>query len=194
MKSILTPKFRLSYPALFEPVLNKESGKLEYRCAALFKKGENLDALKALAQETCAEKWGKDASKWPKPMRSPFRLQEERMKDGVLPEGLEEGAVFINLKASEKKKPAIVDENVVDIIDQSQIYAGCWVRAKVTCYAYGGPGTGYQAGVAFGLGNVQKMADDKPLGGGRTRPEDDFAPVSTGTEFGNASTPASIFG
>lgn len=180
---VMTPKFRVSWPNVFTPKLNNLSNKEEYSVTALFAKNADLTALKVAAQKAMEKKWGKEQSKWPKNIRSPFRLQEERMKDGVLPPGHEEGAVFINLKS--KDRPQIVDAQVQDIIDTSAFYAGCYARATVNAYAYGGPGTGISAGVAFGLGNIQKLADGEPLGGGRTKAEDDFEAIE-GTEIGNA--------
>lgn len=193
MKPTLTPKFRVSFPNVFKPRLNDQNGKQEYSIVALFKKGENLDALKKLAQNAIEKKWGNDPKKWPVNLRSPFRLQEERRKDGVLPLGYEEGAVFVNLKSIQR--PGLVDASVQDIIQETDFYAGCWARATVSAYAYGGPGTSFAAGVAFGLGNVQKMEEGVPLGG-RTKPEDDFQAIqgAPGTELGNPASANSIFG
>ena len=175
MPSVLTPKFRVSYPNVFKPKKNELSGKDEFNVVALFPKGADLSGLKAAAQKAIVEKWGPDKAKWPANLRTPFRDQAEKAKDvdgkRVLPPGHEEGAIFLNLKSTQK--PGVVDQSVQDIIDESQFYAGCWARASVNAYAYDQKGN---RGVSFGLGNIQKIAEGEPLGN-RARPEAEFAPV-----------------
>lgn len=177
MANINTPQFRVSYPNVFKARRNELNGQDEYSVVALFKKGEDLKVLKEAAQKAIVEKWGPDKEKWPKNLRSPFRDQAERAKevDGkrILPAGHEEGAIFLNLKT--KQRPGVVDQNVQDIIDESQFYAGCWARASVNAFAYDQKGN---RGVSFGLGNIQKVKDDEPLGN-RAKPEQDFAPIQT---------------
>ena len=176
MANINTPTFRVSYPNVFKAKRNDLNGQDEFSIVALFKKGEDLSALKAAAQKAIVDKWGPDKEKWPKNLRSPFRDQAERAKDvdgkRILPAGHEEGAIFLNLKS--KQRPGVVDQNVQDIIDESQFYAGCFARASVNAFAYDQKGN---RGVSFGLGNIQKVKDGEPLGN-RARPEADFAPIA----------------
>lgn len=177
MASILTPKFRVSYPKVFKPEVNKLSGKTEYSVVALFDKDADLKVLKEAAKKAIEEKWGKDPAKHPKNLKSPFRDQAEKAKDvegkRVLPAGHTEGAIFMNLKTT--KRPGVVDEHVQSIIDESMFYAGCYARASVSCYAYDQAGN---RGVSFGLTNIQKVADGEPFSG-RPTAEAEFAPVST---------------
>lgn len=193
MANVMTPKFRVSYPNVFKPKKNQLSGKDEYSVVALFPKGTDLSVLQKAAKEAIEAKWGPDKAKWPKNLRNPFRDQGERAKEDeatgklVLPAGYEEGAIYLNLKSSQR--PGIVDQNVQDIIDESQFYAGCWARATVSCYAYDQAGN---RGVAFGLGNIQKVAEGDPLGG-RTRPQDDFAAIDGAGEMSSKST-SDLFG
>ncbi len=177
MSNVMTPVFRASYPALFKSKLNDLNGEQEYSVVALFPKNADMSKLKAAAQAVIEEKWGKEKNKWPKNLKSPFRLQEEREKydeetgKKLLPAGHEAGAIFMNLKS--KQKPGLVNADVQDILDASEIYAGCYCRATVRPYAYEVKGN---AGIAFGLQNVQKVKDGDPLSG-RTKATDDFAPV-----------------
>ncbi len=169
---VKTPKFRANFPALFKMQKNKLSGKDEYTLTALFPKGTDLSSLKSAARAAAEDKWGKDQSKWPKLLKMPFRDQKESANnEGVLPVGHEEGAIFMTFKS--QQKPGVVDHNVNEIIDESQIYSGCWCVATVRPYAFDNGGN---RGIAFGLGNVQKVGDGEPLGG-RTRAQDDFAPI-----------------
>jgi hypothetical protein len=182
----VTPTFRVSYPKLFKPELNNLNGKMEYSVVALFKKGEDISKLKAVVKAAIEKKWGADPSRWPKKVgadgkavnaiRSPFRDQAERKKakdDGTifLPPGYEDGAVFINLRTTQR--PVIVDQKKNDIIDETQVYAGCWCKAYVSAFAYDQKGN---QGVSLSLGGIQKVKDDEPISG-RPRAEDMFSPI-----------------
>lgn len=187
MSVIMTPDFRASYVKLLKAEKNNLNGKMEYSVVALFPAGANLDKLKAAALEACVKKWGADKAKWPQKnpvtgtggVRSPFRDQAERGKMDeatqklILPPGYAAGAIFINLKS--EQKPGVVDENVQDIIDSTKLYSGCWLRATVNAFAYEQKGN---AGVSFGLNNVQFVKHDEPIGGNRTKATDDFAPIA----------------
>ena len=185
MANVNTPTFRVSYPNVFKARKNDLNGKDEFSVVALFKKGEDLSKLKDAAQKAIVDKWGADKTKWPTNLRSPFRDQSERAKDvsgkRILPPAHEEGAIFLNLKSSQR--PGVVDQNVEDIIDESQFYAGCYARASINAYAYDIKGN---RGVSFGLGNVQKVKDGEPLGN-RAKPEQDFAPIETSANASVAS-------
>lgn len=183
-----TPKFRVSFPAVFEQT--EYQGKKFYSVMALFPKDADLSQLKEQAEKAVIEKWGADKNKWPKNLRSPFRDQSEKAyagDDGTqkLPKGHEEGAIFMNFKSNQR--PSVVDQNVQEILDQNEFYAGCWAIASVQAYAYDHMGN---RGVSFGLGNIQKVGDGEPLGG-RTRPEDDFKPIETAGSSQGESTDSS---
>lgn len=168
----MTPKFRVSYPKVFEAELNTLSGKKEFSVVALFKKGEDITALKKAAHAAAVKKWGPDQLEWPENMKSPFRDQGERAKkiEGkkIMPPGYEAGAVFLNLKSAQK--PGLVNQKVEDIIDETEFYAGCYARATINAYAYDIKGN---KGIAFGLGNLQKVSEGEPFGS-RTKAADDF--------------------
>jgi len=75
------------------------------------------------------------------------------------------------LNANSATKPNIVDKNVQAILDSTEVYSGCYGRASITFYPFN---TNGNRGIACGLQNLQKLADGEPLGGGRSRAEDDF--------------------
>lgn len=178
MARIVTPKFRVSYPNVFTAKKNELNGKEEYSMVCLFEKGADLSALKNAVKEAMEEKWGSDQKKWPTNIRSPFRDQGEKVKldpetgNKMLPSGLVEGAIFITVKS--KDRPQLVDQNKQEIFEASEFYAGCYARASVNVYAYDAKGN---KGVAFGLGNIQKLADGEPLTG-RPKAQDEFTPVA----------------
>lgn len=179
--SVMTPKFRVSYPNVFKPKRNELSKKDEYSVVALFPKDADLSALKAAVKKVIEDKLGADEKKWPKNIRLPFRDQGEKKKTNdegkeVLPSGHVEGAIFLNLKSA--TRPGVVNQNVEDIIDETDFYAGCWARATVNPYYYDQAGN---KGVSLGLVNIQKVGEGDPLSG-RSTPTDDFAPVTTTTK------------
>lgn len=192
MANVMTPHFKASYPNLLKPKRNDLNGKDEYSVTALFAKGTDLSALKKAAQDAIVAKWGADKTKWPQNLKSPFRDQAEKAKfvDGkrILPAGHEEGAIFLTLKSS--NKPGVVDEKVQDIIDEHTLYAGCTCRATVRPYAYDNKGN---RGVAFGLQNIQKVADGDPLSG-RAVAAEEFAPVDMPVNATSTADANSLFG
>ena len=83
------------------------------------------------------------------------------------------------LNANSKQAPQIVDRQVQPILDQSEVYSGCYGNVSVTFYAYNSNGN---KGIAAGLGNVQKLRDGEPLGS-RTSASDDFEAVDGEDDF-----------
>jgi len=173
---IMTPAFRVAFPSVFKTKHNDLSGADEYSLVALFPKDADLSEIKKLIVAVATEKFG-PREKWPKKMNIPLRNQADRAnEEGKLPDGYVAGAYYLNLKS--KDKPGVVDQSVAPIIDQSEFYGGCWAKASINCYAYSKMGN---SGVAFGLGNVQKIKDDKPFGN-RKRAEEEFSAVETSNE------------
>lgn len=182
---VTTPTFRVSYPAIFEPRANKmKRGELEFSVMAIFKLGENLDAMRRAAHAACVTKFGPDKTKWPAKLTSPFKTEKS---DGSLPDALEKGAIFMSFAAKSKYPPVVVDQNMQEIIEPRMFYAGCYAKARVQAYAYAFEGVKF--GVSFGLRAVQLIADGEPLGGSRVKIEDAFQPVAGGV--GGASSPSS---
>lgn len=177
--TVITPEFRASYAKVFRAEPNqlkkdKSTGEVikEYGCVALFAKGTDLTVLKNAAKAAAVEKWG---TKMPGSIYNPIRDQGEREKEGKLPDGYEAGAFFINMTS--RQRPGLVDANRQAILDETDFYSGCYARAQVVAKAYGGPGTGFNPGVAFYLQNVQKLRDGDPLSG-RQKAEDAFEAVA----------------
>lgn len=174
-----TPTFRVSYPTVFKPEKNDLNGDMEYSLVAIFPANADLSAMKLAAKAAAEAKWGLDQTKWPQPMKKPFRPCKERWKfvDGkqIVPAGYEDGeAMFATFKQkADKGQPQIVDREVNPIRESQYFYAGCYAIASVRAYAYDNKGN---RGVSFGLGNVQKVDDGEPLGG-RTLATNDFSPV-----------------
>ena len=160
-KKVTTPVFRASFVNVFE-ARAFEGGDAKYSVSAIWPEGTNLDDLKAIVKAAAVEKWG---AKLPGNIRSPFRKGEE--KEGI--EGYGAGTTFTNITS--KNPPGVVDGALQRIIDKDKVYAGCYMRATVTAYAYDQKGN---KGVAFGLHNLQFVKDGDRIDG-RARAEDDFS-------------------
>lgn len=163
-KKVMTPEFRLSFPALFKPKAFEQQ-EPKFSIVMLFdKKKADLTKMKQAVAFAASEKWGAK-EKWPKNLRLPFR-------DGDEKEDMEgyKGHTFVS--ASSKQKPGLVDypdRNPIDETD-NKAYAGCYARATLIAFAYDKRGN---RGVSFSLQNVQILRDGKPFSG-RKNAEDEF--------------------
>jgi hypothetical protein len=183
----VTPIFRVSFPNVFKPRFNTLSKKDEYSVVALFKKGEDLNALKAAAHEACVKKWGPDQAKWPKNLKNPFKDQGDTAKEGVLHDGYEAGAIMMTYKSD--SKPAVRDASNTDYVTEpSKFYAGCYARASVFALAYDVNGG---RGVTFLLNHLQFARDGEPFSG-RPPVESAFEPIE-GADSADGKDAASIF-
>lgn len=166
---VTTGKVRLSYAHIFEPHA-MEGNEPKYGVSIIIPKTdkETLKAIKEATDEAKEQGKGKWSGKVPPTLKTPLRDGDaERPDDEAYA-----GCYFLN--ASSKTKPGIVDENVHPVLDQSEVYSGCYARLTINFYAYNASGN---KGIAAGLGNIQKLEDGESLGGGNTRAEDDFSSV-----------------
>lgn len=176
---VTTPQFRVAFPAVFEPKWNKLAKKNEYVITLLFDEKTDMKVLKEAAKAAVIKEFGPDNTKWPIKLRSPFRDQGDRaMKDAVtglitLPQGYKKGNIYIT--ASSKEKPGLVNRQREHIIDSSEFYGGCYAICTLNAYAYS---HAVNKGVAFGLQNIQKVAEGEAFGN-RSTPEEDFKPIDT---------------
>ena len=76
---------------------------------------------------------------------------------------------FIN--ASSNDPPGVVGPGAKPLMDQGEIFAGCYVRADVNPFPYDNSGN---KGVGWGLNNVMLIKQGERLDG-RQRAEDAFA-------------------
>ena len=157
---MITPEFRVSFPAIFKP--SEYNGKEKFGLTMLFSKGTDISKLKKLCVDTAKEKWGE---KLPKPLKFPFRDGNEKDLD-KFPSF--EDTTFC--QAQTLYQPGLVDEKLQPIIDESEFYPGCYARASISAFAWEFQG---KKGVSINLLNVQKMRDGEKLGS-RIVAEDEF--------------------
>jgi len=172
----LTPEFRATFISVLRPSAGKNQdgtpGTLKYSIRAAFPPTADLTVMQNQAKAAAFEKWG---DKVPKTIRSPFRTNEEL--DNPVP-GIGDDWTIVTFSCNaDKAKPGLVDAQVNDIIDESEVYSGAWFRVQTRAFAYDKAGN---KGVAFDLQNVQKLKDDDAIGGGRTPANKAFEPVGGG--------------
>ncbi len=158
---------RFSYLHCWEPdSINGSEPK--YSVSAIIPKSDTktVEAIKAAVEQAKKDSVSKWGGKIPANLKLPLR-------DGDIDRPDDEayaGCYFFN--ANSRQAPEIVDAQVQPILNQAEVYSGCYGRISVTFYGYNSNGN---RGIAAGLGNIQKLRDGDPLGG-RTRAEDDFEP------------------
>ena len=163
---------RFSYLHCWEPAA-VNGGEPKYSVSAIIDKKDTktINAIKAAieqAKKDSVSKWG---GKVPGNLHLPLR-------DGDIDRPDDEayaGCYFFN--ANSRQAPQVVDAKVQPILDQSEVYSGCYGKISVTFYGYNANGN---RGIAAGLGNIQKLKDGESLGGRsaaddfQTEEEDDF--------------------
>lgn len=165
---VTTGEVRLSYANLFQ-ARSQDDGDAKYSCVIIIPK-EDKATLRALkkAREAAAEA-GKSkhfGGKIPNNLATTLHDGDEEADLERNPEY--EGCMYMNVAS--KVQPGIIDRDKQPIMDQAEIYSGCYVRVALGAFAYNYKG---KKGVSFGLNHVQKLRDGEPLGG-ITRAEDEF--------------------
>jgi Protein of unknown function (DUF2815) len=185
--NVITPEFRAGYVGLFRASAPKDEpdGKKKFSIRAFFPSNADLSTLREQAKQAVKEKWG---DKTPSALRSPFRTNGD-LDNPV--DGIPKDWVVMTFSANEDRRPGVVDENLQDIIDETQCYSGAWFRAQVRAFAYEARGN---KGVSFGLQNVQKVRDDDPIGAGRIPASKAFDKIETPAGAGAGKSGADIFG
>lgn len=166
--NIRTCPARLSYPNLFERSKSDDGFAAKYGATLLFPRGADLTLLRESAKHVAIEGFGPKAGSMG--LKMPFRDQIE--KEGKA--GYEAGAFFF--RANSDMQPGILGPNGRPLTKATDVYPGCWVIATVRPFAF----TNKQKGVAFGLQNIAKIADDEAFGGVPADAADEFGDVLEG--------------
>ena len=160
MVKVVTGKVRLSYPNLFKAKAFTPGMDAKYSAVLLIPKTEKETVAKITAaireaSEEWAEKFGK--GKAPKNLRSPLRDGDVEKADEH-PEY--KGMWFIS--ASSKNAPKLYDREGNDILDDQELYPGCWVRCDLNMAPYSNTGNN---GVGAYLNSVKFWKDGERLAG-----------------------------
>ncbi len=150
---------RLSYACLFEPEAMKEGDPKKYSTSAIIPKSDKKTIAQINAAIEAAKAAGKDTKFGGKTKNIKLPLRdgdEEREEDDAY-----KGCMFLN--ANSNQRPGIVNAARKPIVDQSEVYSGCYGFLNLTFYPYNFNGT---LGVAVGLNHFMKTKDGEPLSGG----------------------------
>jgi len=172
----VTVRGRLSYVHVFKPHAATPGAEEKFSTTILVPKTDvetkqKIDAaIKAATELGISEKWN-----GVKPPTVPNPIWDG---DGVKQNGEQfgpecKGHWVFTASAKADYPPQVVDRRVQPILDQSEIYSGCYANVAVNFFPYLFAG---KKGIGAGLGNIQKIKDGESLAGTRTA-EQDFAVV-----------------
>lgn len=165
---LTTGLVRTSYCHLWEKTKLPDSDKEVYSVSILIPKNDTktlaaINEAISNALENGKDKLGKvPKSKIKLPLRDG---DEERPDDEAY-----KGCYYLNCKNS--KEVTIVDSRVQPILDQNEVYSGCYGKANISFYPYAYNNMSYGVGVSIRA--FQKIKDGESLGGGIVKAEDVF--------------------
>lgn len=172
---------RLSYPNLFTPHAVNDQAEPKYSATLLIPKNDTATiqrvqaAIQAAVDDAVQRGVFKQAI-------DPAATKYPPLRDGDLPNDNGEargpefaGHWFIAAKASTKRKPFVVDQSLQPIMQEADIYAGCYVNIALQFFGYKNSGN---QGVSARLVGVQFAKDGAPLGGEPLAAEDVFTAIT----------------
>lgn len=149
---------RIFYAHVWEPSAMEGSNDAKYSVCLAFPKTEPVVAkIKAMLKDTAtagAAKWG---GKVPANLKMPLRDGDAERPDDA---GYA-GCYFINANSS--RRVPIIDRQCRAIMDQEEVYSGCYCNVKVSFFPYNTSGN---RGIGCGLVAIQKVRDGERMGGG----------------------------
>lgn len=179
----VTAAGRLSYPNLFTPRAANDQAAPKYSATLLIPKSDTLTVDRIHSAIDAAVQDGVDRHVFKQPI-DPTHSKYPPLRDGDLPNDSGEprgpefaGHWFIAAKAGTQSKPFVVDQQLQPIIDENDIYAGCYVNMAVQFFAYENSGN---KGISAALVGVQFVKDGERLGGPALEAEDVFGVIGGG--------------
>lgn len=184
--TLTTGMVRFSYLHLTKPYAQTPGSKEKYSATILIPKTDTetkqkIDAaIAAATQNGISAKWGGTA-----PAVVPNPLHDG---DGIRPNGEKfgpecAGCWVLTANANVEHKPTVVDSNLQEIINPTEIYSGMYGRASINFFPYAFAG---RKGIGCGLGPVQKLRDGDPLGGSAVSAAEAFGTPLPGQNNANA--------
>jgi hypothetical protein len=157
---IVTPEFRLAFAALFAPAVNRQNpnGVAKYGCTLLIPKTTDISSLRAIMLKCAKEEYGEDLAglKGAK-LENPIKDGDQKPEWPGFP-----GNWYI--RTVTQIQPAVFDQACKEVkpVEQKRVYAGCYCKAQVHCFAWKHSG---KIGVSFGVDAVQLVRDGEPFVG-----------------------------
>ena len=158
---VITGKVRASFVHVFEPQ-SINGSEPKYSCSLIIPKSDTVtvgkirEAIEQAKQEG-VPKWG---GKIPPNLKLPLRDGDTEKDDENY-----EGCYFLNANASENRRPKIIDRACNDVLDQDEVYSGCYANVKIGLFSYSASGN---KGIGAGLEVIQKVRDGERLSGGNS--------------------------
>jgi hypothetical protein len=156
-----TPPFVIGFPSLFTARKGESDDgsetKAKFGCTAIWTPANFTPAHKKLWQDILDALNEESVRVFKKPWKElPANVKRGLRNGNEKPDldGFGEGTRFASLTSN--LKPGVVDINGNEIIDPSEVFAGCIARATVNVYSYSNKGKG----VALGLYNIQILAGE----------------------------------
>lgn len=148
---------RFAYLNCWKPT-SQYNGTQKYSVSAVIDKRDitTLDCIeKAIeyVRNNSLQIWG---GRIPPNLKLPMHDGDEEKPDNPV----FRNSYYINAKS--KDAPQIVDKLVEPILDQTEVYSGCYGKISITFYSYNFNGT---KGIAAWLGNIQKLRDGEHFTG-----------------------------
>lgn len=164
---VVTNEVRLSYANVWEPK-SINGNEPRYSVSVIIPKSdkETIDLINQAVDNAITEGIAKFGGK--KPNKNAIKLP---LRDGDTEREDEAYADSYFINCNSRTAPQIVGEDRRPITDETEVYSGCYARVSVSFYAFN---TNGNKGIAVGLGNIQKIRDGEPLGGGRISASSDF--------------------
>lgn len=168
---------RFSYCNVFTPQapFNNPAGNPKFSVTILVPKTNTaakaaIDAaVKAAIDAGVSAKWG--GVRPPVPAVCVHDGDGVRPSDGA-PYGDEcKGCWVFTASSNPDRPPFVVDARRQPVLDQREVYSGCYGNVNVGFYAYNNSG---KKGIGCGLNGLQKTRDGEPLGGNSITAEQAF--------------------
>ncbi|WP_124053952.1 DUF2815 family protein [Arcanobacterium ihumii] len=175
---VITGEVRLSYAHIFEPK-SINGSKPKYSVSLIIPKSDTATIAKIEAAIDAAIEQGVGKFGGKRPNKAALKLP---LRDGDLEKDDDAYADAFFVNANSTTPPQVVDASLNPILDASEVYSGCYARVSISFYAFN---TNGNRGIACGLGNIQKLRDGEPLGGGRVSAESDFSAFTADDDFLN---------
>lgn len=180
-------KFRMGFPALFEPDRFDEKGKLMYSVKGIILPGSAEEKLlDATVQEVAKAKWGAKAPAILKAIaddkQKMFFMKKDYCNESGDPYDGFEGNYY--LTAKNEVQPLIIDKDRTELQKKDgRPYSGCWIVAKIDVYAQD---NSFGKGMRASLLGVQFLRDGDAFAGGAKAKVDDFDDLSDTGEDADA--------
>lgn len=173
---VTTGVVRASFTRLFEPVLSKGDTTPKYSVTLLIPKTDKATYKALRAAEAEAAEIGKSkkfGGKIPSNLATVIRDGDTEADLELYPENA--GHWYMAVRNT--RRPLVVDQNLNEILDATEVYSGCYIKASVDAFPYNFEG---KKGISFSITAVQKVRDGESLGGvAKVEASDVFKVIAT---------------